>query len=88
MSRTPEEAVSRPAEALHLAALITAAAGLLLGLLAGRSNWVTMGVSLLLLLPPLRLATTIIEEVRSRRYDVAFMGAIVLAFLLFSRRIS
>jgi hypothetical protein len=88
MSRAPDEAVSQPVEALHALALGTASLGLLAGLLAGQTVWVNMGVSLILLLPPLRLATTIVGETRARRYGVALMGVLVLAFLLFSRRIS
>ncbi len=88
MSRSPEEAVSAPVEALHTAALITAAVALLAGLVLRQTAWVTTGVSLILLLPPLRLATTIMEEARARRYDVAFMGLVVLTILLVSRRIS
>lgn len=88
MSRAPDEAVSQPVEALHALALGTASLGLLAGLLAGQTVWVNTGVSLILLLPPLRLATTIVGEARARRYGVALMGVLVLAFLLFSRRIS
>ena len=40
------------------------------------------------LLPVLRLATTIMGEIRARRYRVAAMGIVVLAFLVLSRRIS
>ena len=39
-------------------------------------------------LQALRLATTVISEARASRYLVAFMGVLVLAFLLLSRRIS
>jgi hypothetical protein len=49
---------------------------------------VNAGISLVILLPPLRLATTIVGEAHGRRYGVAAMGILVLAFLIFSRRIS
>lgn len=88
MSRAPEEAASPPVEALHALALATAAVSLLLGLLARQEFWVNTGVSLILLLPPLRLATTIIGEAHARRFRVAVTGIAVLALLLFSRRIS
>jgi len=88
MSRHPEETASRPVEALHLLALATAALGLLLGLLARKTAWVEMGVSLILLLPPLRLATSIAGEARAHRYGVAAIGLVVLTFLLLSRRVS
>lgn len=87
MSR-PEQTTSRPIEALHLAALSTAAVGLMLGLAARKAAWVETGVSLILLLPPLRLATSILGEAHARRYGVALMGVVVLTFLLLSRRIS
>ncbi len=77
-----------PAEGLHIAALSAAALALILGLGAHRAVWVNMGISLIILLPPLRLATTIIREARAHRYGVAAMGILVLAFFLFSRRIS
>ena len=77
-----------PSEGLHLLGLGLAAFGLALGLIAGNPDWVKMGVSLMLLLPPLRLATTILEEARARRFRVAAMGTLVLVFLLLSRRIS
>jgi hypothetical protein len=76
------------AESLHLIALCGAAAALLAGLLAQRPFWVNAGISLILLLPPLRLATTIYAEAHAGRVAVAFMGVLVLAFVLFSRRIS
>lgn len=88
MSRTLHESASRPVEALHTFALSAAALGLLRGLVARRPVWVNLSVSLILLLPPLRLATTVVSEARARRYLVAFMGLLVLAFLLLSRRIS
>ena len=88
MSRNPEDAGSRPVEALHTLALGVAAVGLFLGLVARKPVWVNTGVSLILLLPPLRLATTVAYEARARRYGVAALGVVVLALLLFSRRIS
>jgi hypothetical protein len=88
MSSTPEENASRPVEALHLLALSGAAFALVLGLAARKAAWVEMGVSLILLLPPLRLATSIFGEAHARRYGVALMGVVVLTFLLLSRRIS
>jgi hypothetical protein len=88
MSRNPQAAVSKPVEALHALALSAAALGLLMGLVARRGVWVNLSVSLILLLPPLRLATTVASEAHARRYVVAFMGVVVLAFLLLSRRIS
>lgn len=75
-------------EALHLMALCASAIALMLGLLVRSTVMVNVGVSLLLLLPPLRLATTIIGEARGRRYGIASMGVLVLAFILISRRIS
>jgi hypothetical protein len=88
MSRNPGEAASRKVEAVHTLALGTAATGLVLGLVARRPVWVNLGISLILLLPPLRLATTIFREAHARRYGIAAMGVVVLALLLFSRRIS
>lgn len=88
MPQNPEVSPSRPVEALHAAALSAGAAGLLAGLTAGRPIWVNAAVSLILLLPPLRLATSILGEAHARRYGVALMGVVVLALLLFSRRIS
>jgi hypothetical protein len=64
------------------------ALGLLVGLITEEPDWVKGAISLVILLPPLRLATTVIGEARARRFGVAAMGALVLAFLLFSRRIS
>ena len=88
MSSATEGNASTPAEGLHVAALGAAALALILGLAARRAVWVHTGVSLIILLPPLRLATTIIGEARAHRYGVAAMGILVLAFLLFSRGIS
>lgn len=88
MSRTAHESTSKAVEALHTFALSAAALGLLGGLAARRPVWVNLSVSLILLLPPLRLATTVISEARAHRYLAAFMGVLVLAFLLLSRRIS
>jgi hypothetical protein len=79
---------STAVEALHAAALTAAALGLILGLYARNPTWVNLGVSLILLLPPLRLATTISREAHAGRYRIAAMGTLVLAFLLISRRIS
>lgn len=88
MSSTSERIVTGPAELLHGASLALAAVALLAGLLARETAWVRAGISLVILLPPLRLATTIIGEARARRYRVAAMGVVVLAFLILSRRIS
>lgn len=88
MSSATEGNVSTAAEALHVAALSASALGLFLGLVAREALWLNMGVSLILFLPPLRLATTIIGEARARRFGIAGMGILVLALLLFSRRIS
>ncbi len=88
MSRPPEEPTSRAVESLHLVALSTAALGLFLGLVARNPVWVEMGVSLILLLPPLRLATSIVGEAHARRYGIAAMGVVVLSFLFLSRRVS
>lgn len=76
------------AEPLHAAGIGVAALALLGGLVAREPRWVNAGISLVILLPPLRLATTIIGEAHARRYGVAAMGILVLAFLIFSRRIS
>ena len=62
MSRTLHESASRPVEALHTLALSAATLGLLGGLVARRPVWVNLSVSLILLLPPLRLATTVINS--------------------------
>lgn len=88
MPGTPSLPSRQPAEPLHAAGLGVAALTLLAGLLAREPEWVRAGISLVILLPPLRLATTIIGEARGRRYGVAAMGVLVLAFLVFSRRIS
>ena len=77
-----------PVETLHALGLGVAALGLLLGLIARNETWANLGISLVILLPPLRLATSIMDETRAQRYGVAFMGVLVLVFLLFSRRIS
>ncbi len=76
------------AEPLHMAGIGVAALALLAGLVAEEPLWVKSGISLVILLPPLRLATTIVGEAVARRYGVAAMGFLVLAFLIFSRRIS
>jgi hypothetical protein len=88
MSQNPAASPSRPVEVLHAAALSVGALGLLMGLVGGRAVWVNTAVSLILLLPPLRLATTIFGEAHARRYSIALVGVVVLALLLFSRRIS
>ena len=88
MSRDPDQTPSRLIEGLHASGLSAAAGALLVGLLTRQAVWVDTGVSLILLLPPLRLATTIFGEAHARRYGVAAMGLAVLAFLLFSRRVS
>jgi hypothetical protein len=88
MSRVTETKVVRPAGPLHAIGLGTAALGLLLGLVTRQPAWASAAISLVILLPPLRLATTIIAEARAGRYGVAAMGILVLALLLFSRRIS
>jgi hypothetical protein len=81
------KAVSR-VETLHALALGIAALGLLVGLVTRNNGWANLGISLVILLPPLRLATTIMDQARARSFGVAAMGVVVLAFLLFSRRIS
>jgi hypothetical protein len=47
-----------------------------------------MGVSLVLLLPPLRIATSVVGEAHAGRIRVAVMGIIALMVLFVSRRIS
>lgn len=88
MLSAPPGKVVQPAEPLHAIALGVAALGLLVGLLARHPDWVAAGLSLMILLPPLRLATTIIGEARAHRYGVAILGIPVLAFVLFSRWLS
>ena len=88
MSIAPDRKVAQPAEPLHALALGIAALTLFAGLVARTPGWVNAGISLVILLPGLRLATTIIGEARARRYRVAAMGLVVLAFLILSRRIS
>ena len=88
MSSATDSTVVQPAEPLHAIGLGAAALGLFLGLILGQPTWVSAGLSLIILLPPLRLATTLIGEARARRYGVAAMGILVLAFLVLSRRIS
>ena len=88
MSTIADEKAAQAAEGFHALCLAAAAAALLLGLATSQSAWVKGGISLVILLPPLRLATTILGEARARRYAVAAMGVLVLAFLLLSRRIS
>lgn len=88
MSTTADRKHHQPAEPLHAIGLGIAALALFAGLVTREPDWAKMGISLVILLPPLRLATTIIREARARRYGVAAMGFLVLAFLVFSRRIS
>ena len=88
MSSNAHAKAGPPAEALHTLGLGVAALGLLLGLVARNATLVNLGISLVILLPPLRLATAIVGEARAHRYGVALMGVLVLAFLLVSRRIS
>lgn len=88
MSSDPTNHASSAFEPLHILGLGLSALALLMGLVAGNSGWVNVGVSLMLVLPPLRLATTLIGEARARRFIVAAMGVVVLIFILLSRRIS
>ena len=88
MSTTADRKVVQPAEPLHAISLGIAALALLGGLVAREPEWVDAGIALVILLPPLRLATSIIGEARDHRYGMAAMGVLVLAFLVFSRRIS
>ena len=88
MSSLSDRNVVQPAEPLHGVSLGIAALALFAGLVAGEPEWVKAGISLVILLPPLRLATTIIGEFHARRHGVAAMGILVLTFLVFSRRIS
>ena len=88
MLSATEGKISTSTEPLHVIALSASAIALMLGLLVKSGVFVNVGVSLILLLPPLRLATTIIGEAGARRYGIAAMGVLVLAFLLISRRIS
>ena len=75
-------------EALHIGALGMAAVALALGLSTRSIEWVSLGVSLILLLPPLRIATSVVGEARAGRLRVAAMGVLVLAILFLSRRVS
>jgi uncharacterized membrane protein len=88
MSNASDRRAVHTAEPLHMAGIGVAALTLLAGLVAEESSWVGSGISLIILLPVLRLATTIASEAMARRYGVAAMGILVLAFLIFSRRIS
>ena len=88
MSSAQEWKVVQPAEPLHAIGLGMAALGLFAGLVAGKPEWVNGGISLVILLPTLRLFTTILGEARARRYGVAAMGILILALLVFSRRFS
>ena len=71
-----------------MGALGLTALALAWGLITGQTPWVNVGVSLTLLLPPLRIATSVLDEARSRRYGVAALGLLVLAVLFISRRLS
>ena len=75
-------------ESLHVGALGVAAVALFAGLTLGGRFWVDTGVSTILLLPVLRLATTVLTEASGRRFVNALMGVAILAFILLSRRIS
>ena len=88
MSSAQEWKVVPPAEPLHALGLGVAAFGLIAGLVAGKPEWVNWGIGLVILLPTLRLFTTILGEARARRYGVAAMGILILALLIFSRRFS
>lgn len=88
LSNASSNSVSPAVEVLHGVALAAAALGLLVGLFSGRASLVNPAISLMLLLPPLRLATTVVGEATAKRYATAAMGFVVLAFLLVSRRIS
>ena len=88
MSNDSQPPLRSRAETVHAAALGLAGLGLLGGLLARDAFFVNTGVSLILFLPPLRLATTIATEAHARHYAVAFMGVVVLAMLFISRRVS
>ncbi len=88
MPSTSDRKATGPVEPLHAVSLAIAALTLFAGLIAGEPEWVKTGISLVILLPALRLATTIMGEARARRYRVAAMGIVILAFLILSRRIS
>lgn len=88
MTSTDDHAAPWGIEVLHLGVLGMAALGLLIGLVNRDVAWVKGGVSLILLLPPLRVATSMMDEARARRFDSAVMGLLVLGIILFSRRIS
>lgn len=75
-------------ELLHRVALSVAAVGLAVGLVSRRADWVSLGVSLVLLLPPLRIATSVMDEAHARRFGVAAMGVVVLLVLFLSRHSS
>ena len=87
MSKSVRGHHSNRVEALHMGALGTAALALSFGLATQSSPWVSLGVSLILLLPPLRIATSVIHEARAGRLRVTVMGVLVLAVLFLSRRI-
>ncbi|MEO8360365.1 MAG: hypothetical protein ABI672_10070 [Vicinamibacteria bacterium] len=88
MLSAPPNHASGAFEPLHVVGLALSAVALLIGLMADHSGWVDVGVALMLILPPLRLGTTLIAEAKAKRFSVALMGLVVLIFLLFSRRIS
>ena len=88
MQSSPQDRHSTAVEHLHTAALVAASLGLALGLASRRADWVGMGVALVLLLPPLRIATSVLAETHARRYGVAAMGVVVLMVLFLSRHIS
>lgn len=88
MTKLVKRSFSNVEEAVHMGALVITALALALGLFTHDAEWVRIGVSLTLLLPPLRIFTSILGEARSKRFGVAAMGAVVLAVLFFSRHIS
>ena len=88
MSSSDDQVGPLGVEIIHMVVLAIAALGLLVGLVNRDVVWVKGGVAVILLLPPLRVATSVIHEARARRYEIAAMGLFVLAILLFSRRIS
>jgi len=88
MSSAAEKTHSNAVEAVHMGALAVSALGLAVGLATRRADWVGMGVSLVLLLPPLRIATSVVGEAHAGRIRVAVMGIIALMVLFVSRRIS
>ena len=87
MSTDPARGLSLKSERLHAAALGAAALALAAGLGTRNPSWVKFGISLVLLLPPLRLLTSVFDEARARRFRIAAMGVSILAFLFLSRLI-